>query len=230
MSEYRSSDELRTEHIAKMGARLGAVYHFLSNECTWLHLKWNEYTQLFGKRPERVELLNSAAGSFFRIVQDVMWDDALLHIARLTDPPGSPGKDNLTIQALPDLIDDASLRSDVERDVHAALQQSDFARDWRNRHIAHRDLALALQHGASPLKGATRIQVTNALKSIADVLNRVHSHFLEGTVAYEYSDTLQGAETLLYVLRDGVGADESRRERLRSGRPTQEDIAPPAPI
>jgi hypothetical protein len=33
----------------------------------------------------------------------------LLHIARLTDPPRTGGKDNLTINKLPNLIADATL-------------------------------------------------------------------------------------------------------------------------
>ena len=230
MSRYRSSDEVRAENVAKMGARLGTVYHALTNECTWLHLKWREYTQLFGTSRERVDLLNTAAGSFFRIVQDVMWEDLLLHIARLADPPKSAGKENLTIRALPGLIDNAALRSEVERALDLAVERSAFARDWRKRHIAHRDLALAVDDGASPLQAASQAQVTSALESIGDVLNRVELHFSGGTVAYEFADTLQGAEALLYVLRDGVGVDRSRRERLRSGRPTEEDIGPQPPL
>jgi hypothetical protein len=37
-----------------MGADLGSVFHRLLNDCTWLHLKWNEFVELFGKNPAQL--------------------------------------------------------------------------------------------------------------------------------------------------------------------------------
>ena len=75
-----------------MGPRLGPVYNALWNEVAWLHAKLHEYKQLYGEKPARLELLNRAAGLFFRIVQDTLWEDTLLYLARLTDPPRSAGR------------------------------------------------------------------------------------------------------------------------------------------
>ncbi|WP_408068516.1 AbiU2 domain-containing protein [Vineibacter terrae] len=61
----------------------------------WLHVKWEEYVELYGKRQSRVDLLNEAAPLFFRIVQDALWADTLLHIARLTDEPNSYDKPSM---------------------------------------------------------------------------------------------------------------------------------------
>jgi hypothetical protein len=131
-----------------MGEDLGRFYHALSNELAWLYLKWGEYEALFGTKPSRIDLINKAAGEFFRIIQDGLWEDALLHIARLTDSPRSVGKDNLSIRGLPALIEKPELRQTVQELVDVALQKTGFARDWRNRHIAHKDLKLALCKGA----------------------------------------------------------------------------------
>jgi hypothetical protein len=62
-------------------------------------LKWGEYVELFGTKPSRIDLRNRAAGGFFRVVQDGLWEDVLLHVARLTDAPRSGGRANLTIRA-----------------------------------------------------------------------------------------------------------------------------------
>ena len=51
-----------------------------------------------------------------------------------------------------------------------ALVATEFCRDWRNRHIAHRDLQLALKQGAEPLKPASRSKVREALEA----LKRLH--------------------------------------------------------
>ncbi|WP_407690639.1 AbiU2 domain-containing protein [Rhodocyclus tenuis] len=70
-----------------MGGEIGKVYSALWQEVAWINKKWNQYVELFGTSPERIELLNRAAPSFFRTFQDSLLDDVLLHLARLTDPP-----------------------------------------------------------------------------------------------------------------------------------------------
>ena len=104
-SKVRTPQEARAEHIRIMGEDLGSLYDALWQEVAGLYGKWSEYVALFGTRESRVDLLNQAAPSFFRIVQDSLWEDVLLHIARLTDPPKSAGKSNLTVQRLTSAID-----------------------------------------------------------------------------------------------------------------------------
>jgi hypothetical protein len=159
-------------------------------------------------------------------VQDGLWEDVLLHITRLTDAPKSSGRANLTIRALPPLIAKAEVLPVVEEMIDIALARAEFARDWRNRHIAHRDLKLALKDGAEPLKPASREAVKDALRSISQVLNSVSQPYLGETTAYEQTQALHGAGGLLYALDDGLRAEESRRERLRAGTCAPDDYAP----
>jgi hypothetical protein len=84
MAIHRSSEEVLEHYVSDMGPNLGPVFHRLWNDCVWLHLKWREYRSVFGSSEERIELLNSAARGFFGIVQDVLWQDILLHICRFT--------------------------------------------------------------------------------------------------------------------------------------------------
>jgi hypothetical protein len=209
-----------------MGEALGRLHHALSNEFAWLYLKWGEYVELFGTKPSRIDLINRAAGGFFRVVQDGLWEDVLLHITRLTDAPRSAGRANLTIRALPPLIAKAEVLPLVEGMIENAIANAEFARDWRNRHIAHRDLALALKDGAEPLKPASRAAVKDALASISLVLNSVSKPYLGETTAYEMTEALHGAGSLLYVLDDGLKAEEARRERLKAGNYSPDDYAP----
>lgn len=223
---YRTDQESREHAVDAMGEPLGPLYHALSNEIAWLYLKWSEYTELFGTKPSRIQLLNRAAGGFFRIVQDALWEDVLLHITRLTDPPGSTRRANLTIRALPPLITKAEVLPVVERMIDTAIAKTEFARDWRNRHIAHRDLKLALEDGAEPLKPASRAAVKDALASISQVLNAVSQPYLGETTGYEVTEALHGAAGLLYVLDDGLRAEEDRRERLKAGKYSPDDYVP----
>ena len=223
MPGHRTAEEVRQHHIEVMGDELGSLYHALWNELAWLYSKWGEYVELFGTKPSRIELVNRAAGHFFRIVQDSLWEDALLHIARLTDPPKSVGKENLTIRKLPQLIVQEPLKKKVSELIDVAVEKAEFCRDWRNRHIAHKDLKLALSSGAEPLKPASRAKVKEALSSISDVLNALSNHYMDSTTMFDGVGNVGGAVSLLYVLDDGLRAEEERNERRKAGDYRAED-------
>lgn len=228
MADHETARQVEIEHLTRLGPHLGPVYHALWNDFAWLRVKWQEYCELFGTTPERVELLNSAAALFFRIVQDTLWDDTLLHLCRLTDPHRSAGKPNLSLQALPQLITDPALQTAVSALVDEAVAATAFARDWRNRHLGHRDLAVALNRGTQPLAPASRRQVADALAAIHAVMNRISERLLDSTLASEVISPLTGAGTLMLLLRDGIQARDARRERIRRGHPLPEDFGPDA--
>jgi hypothetical protein len=160
------------------------------------------------------------------LVQDSIWEGTLLHLARLTDPPKSPGKDrfNLTIQNLPDLINDANTKKRVGQLVQEAIDKTEFCRDWRNRHIAHRDLRLALGEPATPLADADKAKVDEALRAIVDVMNAVDIYFTGSETGYGHWSPHNGAIGLLYVIDDGLKAEEQRMDRLRRSKPLEDDF------
>jgi hypothetical protein len=225
---YRSPEQVEQQYLETCGPELGPLINRLVGECTRLHWKWGDYVELFGKSPERIELLNRASGSFFRLVQDTLWEDVLLHIARLTDHAKSAGKDNLTLRRLPDLVA-PEVRAETQALLGLCLHECEFARDWRMRHLAHRDLSLAIGTSAKPLAHASRLAVRTALDSIAKLLNAVEGHYLKSELAFDLGQP-EGAVTLLYVIRDGLDAGERRRERLLSGKPEAGDIGPPPAV
>ncbi len=212
---HRTAEEARAEQIRLMGDELGTIYAALWQEVAWVHGKWSDFVTLFGTKESRIDLLNAAAPAFCRLVQDSIWENVLLHLARLTDPPVTAKKQNLTIQRLPTLIDRVSSKGIVETKVEAALASCAFARDWRNRHIAHSDLDLKVSDTARPLEFASRQCVSQALSSLSEVLNSVATAYSDSNTFF---DTLDGdAIALLYVIDDGLRAEEQRCERLRKG-------------
>ena len=225
MSKHFSADQVEQQYVESMGPELGKLFYELWTECAWLHTKWNEHVTLFGSRPERIELLNDTAPIFFRIVQDSLWEDVLLHITRLTDPPKSAGKQNLTLQCLVPLVDD-QIRPRLMEAVEKLKNTCDFARDWRMRRIAHRDLALVLGSSASPLAHASRQNVRLALSAIEEFLNLIDMHYRNASNSFEAFAPFGNAEQMLYVLRDGLIAEKQRQARLESGRPEPDDINP----
>jgi hypothetical protein len=189
---------------------------------------WLEYVELFGTKSSRIDMLNEAAPMFFRMVQDEIWGMTLLNLARMTDPALSmrrKDKPNLSIQGLPDLIQDAGLKDTVAKLVENALKETEFARDWRNRLVAHRDLSIALNTATTPLKDASRAQVKDALASFAAVLNALGQHFFKSETHFDETPRDNGAVALLYLLDEGLQSRKESLERLKSGQAIPADFA-----
>jgi len=223
VAEHRTAEQLKNANVLVMGEELGLLYSELWQQLAWLHTKWEQYVVLFGEAESRVKLLNESAPMFFRVVQDTLWDDSVLHVARLTDSPASMKKPNLSIRRIPELINDESTRTIVETLVQEALDASEFCRDWRNRHIAHRDLDLALKRAANPLKPGSLAKMKKAMEALEAVLNTVEAHYFESTTHFDMDTTGTGALSLLYVLDDGLQAEKARKERAKRGIATSED-------
>lgn len=213
----RTAAEARSEYERVMGAELGSMYSLLWQELAWIHSKWAEYVVLFGTSPERVALLNDAAPRFCRLIQDALWDGVLLHIARLTDPAASFGKPNLSLSALANLIDRPATKAAAEALVRKCQASAAFARDWRNRNIAHKDLDLALATSRLPLAPASRALVATSLEDLGAVLNCVARDYLDSTSFFDGGPESGGALELLYVVNDGLAVQREKRARLKRG-------------
>ena len=213
----------QAKYVAHMGERLGKRYDELWKELVWLNTKWAQFVQLFGSKPERLALLNGTAPLFFRVVQDTLLEDVILHIARLTEHSKTKGRsEKLTTHTLPGLVD-PRIRQAVSYGVKTAQHRAATCLDWRHRHIAHRNVALALGE-AEPLGPVTLKHIRDALASIAEVLNEVHRHYMDGEIGFELLGQGGGAEDLLRVLDEGVRAVKDRQERMHGGDILPEDL------
>lgn len=225
-SIHREPDEILQNHIKHMGEKLGTYFNALWKEVAWLYIKWSEYDELFGKKPSRVDLLNYAAPTFFHIIQDCLFKDILLHIARLTDPPKTGKKKNLSIRSLSNLISSDSLKKEIEGLIVTTIEKAEFCRDWRNRRLAHKDLKLSLSDKAMPLKSASREKVKDVLEAISSIMNAIAIHYSDTTISFDGLPRIKGAEALLYILDDGIKAEKRRRERIRDRKFTENDLKP----
>jgi len=123
------SDNDKNALLEKMGKRLGPIFVALEEEFQWLCTKWDQYVELFGAQPKRVQisrigLLYKAAPLIYEIVEEAWWNDILLHIARLTDPSQIRGNDNLTIRCLYDLIAEELRATDIAVDALSHVGES----------------------------------------------------------------------------------------------------------
>jgi hypothetical protein len=218
-----TAEELEKRNIEKMGEALGKQYSALCHEVTILHLYWKEYTELFGTNQKRIDRLNQSAAGFFHMLQNELFSTNVLHIARLIGPPKSAGKQNLTIQNLPELVTDATLKKHLTELLKVVDDKAGFCLDWRHRRFAHHSLDLIINEKAEPLKQASREQMAAALKAVADVLNAAELHYFKSGTSYDAVNMPNGAVTLLYLLGDGLKVKSERVERIKNGKPLPSD-------
>jgi AbiU2 len=197
----QTNDEVRDEYVQVMGPDLGNYYHELRNQFEWLRHKWNEFQELFERGPERIELLNTVASNFFYFLQKLMYEDAMLHLSRLTDPPktkvGGQQCENLTVMGLAEKISVPSLKAKVQVEAEKVWTNCDFARDWRNKQLAHTDLA-TLRTSNAILPGVDSAKIKDALKSMHTLLSHVEEYYHRPPIAF-LADPW-GAESLVHYL------------------------------
>lgn len=221
MAKKTTSADIQKKHIEVLGQELGSIYTALYNEVAWLHLQWDEYMKLFGEK-HRVEILNKSAGGFFRMIQNVLSDDVILGIARLTDPEFTvvgkkSHKRNLTIQSLSSFVKETE-KEELKRIVDKAMDAASFSRDWRNRRLAHRDLPLYLKmESVSPLPAASVDKIEASLNGLAEVIRFIGFKRFDTDIRFDQIIRTKGAVSLLHVLKAGLKKREERLEKLRLG-------------
>jgi hypothetical protein len=215
LASSQTQDEVRADYVAKMGPELGELQYLLWHDVTTLHLNWAEFRELFATKPSRIDLMNETAPAFFGRLSDVLWNDVLLHLSRLTASASGPaGKRRLSVLQYTPLV----ARLPIRDAVHAALDNVDsatrFARDWRDRRIAHRDFKHAQDPAVQPLKPASRAKVEAALQAVRELMQIPEDHFCDAKVSYEHVIRGPGgAWELLYHLDSGLEAIRSHREQ-----------------
>ena len=146
-----------------------------------------------------------------------MWGDVLLHLCRLTDKPNYGPKHTLTIRRSPVIL--LIFNSNVlwQAQAEIANEKTEFAREWRNRRLAHQELPPLDGGPFKPLPDASRRHVEDALASIRDTISilRITTSTGSRLVCQTKKGPAGGIDSLLSRLRMGVAADHAELDHLR---------------
>jgi hypothetical protein len=172
--------------------------------------------QLYGTA-ENVALLNRSAPRFFAIGQMTWLQDVYLSFCRLTDPPRSAGKDNLCFERYVELIDPAThpnLRQTVTNLVVHLQTYCRFARDHRNRRIAHLDLSTKLGRHPQPVAQVTKAEIEGGFDRIRNLINTIEVAYGLNSTLFGFDEEGDGTD-VVQLLRDAEAwqAAEEARER-----------------
>jgi len=193
--------------------QLTDAWGFLHTEVVWLHGRWEIYDNLYGASPERIDLLNRTAPTFFAMLQSILLNDVQLTLSKLADPATTFKRPNLTLETLlhgitglpePQL---ATKLTPVLATYRAACEK---VKARRNKDIAHFDFATQIAPGrkAEVLPGPSRQEIDTALTALREFMKEVFGHFEGKHMAYELFSLHDGAHQLLLLLKQGVRYDE----------------------
>ena len=194
------------------------IFDVLHQQICRLHYDWIIYRQLFAKDDDRVQTLNRAARGVAWLLQQLLQDAVYLSITRLTDPPQSCGKDNLTFRQLNEQLDGHADQQFLDQLANAISNAEHLRKDLkedRNKRIAHNDLAQAQM---DIFTRPSRQHIEECLAAIRDIMNLVHSRTSGQNWGYEYIGCGPGdGNALVAVLKDGL-LIESLRKQMLSGK------------
>jgi hypothetical protein len=114
--------------------------------------------------------------AWLRCAGTTIFKGVVFGLARLTDQiqtgRGKTQQENLTLGRLPSLVSDAQLQLELTALVDAARKACVGLRKWRDKRLAHRDLAEALATEVDPLPGISRADVGAALAAFRALLEQ----------------------------------------------------------
>ena len=191
------------------------LWKLLWQDCVQLHSDLGALNY-FHESEERVVLMNATAPEFFSWLQQTMWQAMFLQVCRFTDPAKTSGKDNLSLHFL--LQATVSDRSDIDQRrvlklVEEAVSRSEFARDWRNKWIAHRDLLVAIY--VNLRASATLLQMRHSVSAIAAAMDAMDPAGAQ--TAWDTNWSMQGCRVLLLYLQEGLISHNERRAACERG-------------
>jgi len=213
MQHSPTNEELRAEYVRVMGCDLGCLCHELRDQLDWLRRKWSEFQELFEQGDERIEILNIVAPNFFLFLQKLLFEDAMLHLCRVSDPPKTKNHTNLSLMLLAGLIPHQDFSAQVRKDAEEVRKKCQFAREWRDKRLAHTDLTTLRNERVSPLPRVTSKNIEDAVESIRALLNSVEQHY--GLAPFLSFPDPWGARSLVHYLEEVVRAKDNERERWR---------------
>lgn len=211
-----SEDTLLRRYVDHLGSDFGEYYYYLNQSVFGLVGIWDVYRAFFGTNEERVELLNRASGFVALTIQDSLHERVILGICQMTDPSASQGRKNLTLQALPPYIADPNRRDEVSALVAQAVSATGFARDLRNKLIAHSDFSAAV--GSYQVDYSSIERIVLAIKSIIAPLRYIHLHYFDSAQMYHATRPLPDETGFLRCIYSGISRQEvqqnSREARM----------------
>jgi len=167
---HKSPEEVALEYSKLFGEKDGAIVHRLTDTVTQLYYEWRLFLYFFCGPIERVNALNKASGITSKVLQRLLWDNAVLKVRALTDPMGNGSNQNLSLGHLVRISEQFGINS-----LRPALSETEAktnrCRKYATKYLAHKGYHHAV---GSKVTGLTRGETTAAIEAIRDFIRKFH--------------------------------------------------------
>jgi HEPN superfamily AbiU2-like protein len=208
----QTADEVRKQFESHYPSGTGDLAYRLWNDLCLLHTTLATYLQLYSAS-NTVSTLNKTAPQFFAWLQGRLRVDLFLRIGRLTDPPQSGARGNVSLAALvSDLRSaNAAVAADALLAGLAPLQPVVAnVRKIRHRTLAHSDRKTVLRED-SPLPNIHRQDLERLVEGLGEAFNEVDVLFRKSKTYFKGTEMVTGTEHLLTYLEKGHATFEVDR-------------------
>ena len=183
-----------------------ATYEAIRQDLIRVHAHWQIFKQLYAASEARLGILGDTAPGFFKLLQDVLVDSAVLSLSRLTDPASYVSFASLVKQLKTQLPN--SFYGELKEDLVALQAACADIRQHRHKRVAHRvrkGERPELQESPRKLPPLTRSKIEGAMTAMAGLMNKVLGNFDSTEQLFE-PIVAGDAESLLFYLEKGLRA------------------------
>ena len=171
---------------AAIPRELGELYGYLSGALIGTYQSLNALERLY-MDADVVALLNSTAPEFFVLLQELLADNIILSIAKLTDKATTGGQENLTLSRLVRELSEQKypeLRTRLNEKYERIKKMSCPITLYRHKLLAHADQVECLKANTELGKEIPIKLIRELLEQIADFLNTFDYEFTKGETDY----------------------------------------------
>jgi hypothetical protein len=206
MSEDRTEEH--RQYVAALGEDFGSLFYHSYQDVVRLRLNWRICKSMFGTNKERVDLLYDISGMTAHVIQSALWNSVVMGIRRLTDSAGSKKDKNISVRSFLVHYAGHNLLPELLRLTSLAVDNSNSARAWTNKRVAHSDWSVRLGHEAIP--EISQREIDAAIDSIAAVVKFVAKTSFNTTIST--SPTI-GPEDDVWFLKHLFAGQESFKQK-----------------
>ncbi len=168
-------------------------------ECIWLRDCYNTFTTLFDEDDTR-KLLEQSAVIFFGDLNRILQEYCYLQVCKITDPPKTGGRVNLTVEAMNLALGPAGLLTpEIKQHAAAMMRYRGFIKAPRNRLISHLDAKTVLK--GDEIGGHDAHEVTTFFEAMQNYCDEVGRAVGEGPLDFRWSAGAGDVIDLLRTLR-----------------------------
>lgn len=218
-----NANEILLRYQQRFGDEEGRRYKSIEDQWSRLWLLWKDFDTLFRNGEQRAEILTKSASGFFWQFRTLAMNEMLLGLCRLMDRDKRTcsfptfTKNIFSSDTVNVSLED---RDKILANQRDALQRTKFAKNWRDKRIAHIDMDI------SGVEEYDIAEIKSGIDAIHALIDSVQLAFFETQMLNHVVGPSGDASSLLYKLRDGLQFREEAFERARNGGPGAMNLRP----